>query len=159
MKTLVAGCILLIFMALACSPKVSKPAKADKFYDVPSNTNLGYNPATYIYENGKWTEAILQNALLYNGNGEFINLISHNIKYPAEAREHGIEGVVMSEVIVNELGVVENVSVKKGIGYGCDEVVLNAIKQAVIPGFQPAFLNGKPIRYKFFVPMSFYLTR
>ena len=46
------------------------------------------------------------------------------------ARRAGIEGRVTVQFIVNEAGQVENPRVIRGIGGGCDEAALDAVKQA-----------------------------
>lgn len=63
--------------------------------------------------------------------------LQQNIIYPEKARRAGIEGRVYLQFIVNERGEVENPRVIRGIGGGCDEVALEAVKRAkFIPGLQ-----------------------
>jgi TonB family protein len=51
----------------------------------------------------------------------FREFVRVNLKYPAEAMEKGIEGVVHLWYVVNDNGRVLSVEVEKGLGYGCDE--------------------------------------
>lgn len=54
--------------------------------------------------------------------------IDSNIKYPEEAVKHGISGTVALLFDVDKNGVVSNVKVKHGIGFGCDEEAVRLVK-------------------------------
>lgn len=77
-----------------------------------------------------------------------------NLTYPEEAREAGIEGRVVIQFIINEQGQVENPQVVHGIGGGCDEAALQAIKDAQ---FEPGMQNGIPVKVEYAIPISFRL--
>jgi periplasmic protein TonB len=77
--------------------------------------------------------------------------LQDRIEYPDRARRHGIEGRVYVQFIINELGRVENPRVLRGIGGGCDEAVVEALKELqLIPGL----IDGRPVRVK----LTFYVT-
>ncbi len=63
--------------------------------------------------------------------------------YPEQAARRGVEGKVFLQFIVNEKGRVEQARVSRGIGSGCDEEALRAIRRAQ---FEPGTINGQPIR-------------
>lgn len=66
-----------------------------------------------------------------------IQALYSDITYPEFAVRNGIEGRVEVQFIVNTKGEVENPVIVRGIGAGCDEEVLNAIKlQEFVPGIQ-----------------------
>lgn len=52
------------------------------------------------------------------------------IKYPDEAIRNNIEGIVIVQFKVDTHGQPSNLIVKEGIGYGCDEAVIRAIKES-----------------------------
>jgi len=80
--------------------------------------------------------------------------LAKNIKYPEEAKTNGIQGRVFVKAYVDEKGNVTNVELIKGIGYGCDEAAINAVKKLhFIPGKQ----NGKPVKVQVSIPVSFRL--
>lgn len=80
--------------------------------------------------------------------------LQRNITYPEMARKAGIEGRVFLQFIVNERGEVENPRVIRGIGGGCDEEALRAIKKAK---FKPGLQRGRPVRVQYNLPVVFKL--
>lgn len=80
--------------------------------------------------------------------------LQRNITYPEMARKAGIEGRVFLQFIVNERGEVENPRVIRGIGGGCDEEALKAIKKAK---FTPGLQRGRPVRVQYNLPVVFKL--
>ena len=57
-----------------------------------------------------------------------LGALQRKVSYPEMARRAGIEGRVTVQFIVNEQGRVENPRVIRGIGGGCDEEALKAVK-------------------------------
>lgn len=80
--------------------------------------------------------------------------LQRKVKYPEMARRAGIEGRVTVQFIVNEQGKVENPRVIRGIGGGCDEAALEAVKQAE---FSPGMQRGRPVRVQYSLPIVFRL--
>ena len=64
----------------------------------------------------------------YRGGMEALRqFLADNLKYPAEALKHKIEGVVEVAYDVDGLGRVKNIRVLSGLGYGCDEEVIRLV--------------------------------
>jgi len=80
--------------------------------------------------------------------------LQRKVRYPEMARRAGIEGRVTVQFIVNEQGLVENPRVIRGIGGGCDEAALAAVKQAK---FSPGMQRGRPVRVQYSLPIVFRL--
>ncbi len=80
--------------------------------------------------------------------------LKNDIVYPESARRAGIEGRVFVRFILNEQGRVENPRVLRGIGGGCDEVVVDALKEA---RFWPGMIQGQPVRVRLTVFVEFRL--
>lgn len=80
--------------------------------------------------------------------------IQNSVKYPEMARRAGIEGRVTVQFIVNEQGRVENAKVVRGIGGGCDEEALKAVRAAK---FKPGMQRGRPVRVQFALSINFRL--
>lgn len=76
------------------------------------------------------------------------------VKYPEMARRAGIEGRVTIQFVVSETGEIENPVVMRGIGGGCDEAALEAVKKAK---FTPGMQRGRPVRVQFSLPIQFRL--
>lgn len=64
------------------------------------------------------------------------------VPYPEEARRAGIEGTVTLSITVDNTGVVVNVKILSGPGYGLNEAARDAIKRFK---FKPAIKNGEPV--------------
>lgn len=82
--------------------------------------------------------------------------IQSKIKYPEMAMKAGIEGRVVVQFIIDEQGNVTNPIVVRGIGGGCDEEALRAVKQVK---FTPGRQRGKPVKVRYSLPVSFKLER
>lgn len=89
------------------------------------------------------------------GEKEMIRFIQKNIQYPNLAYDHGHEGTVLVEFIVDETGVVNQIKVLKGIGLGCDEAALEVFKH--MPKWRPAVRGGKNIPVRYITPIEFQL--
>jgi len=85
----------------------------------------------------------------------FYDNISDQLKgnYPQAAAKQGIEGVVYIQFIIEKNGGLSNIQAVKGIGGGCDEVAVEALKNngEWIPGKQ----NGKAVRSRRVIPIRF----
>jgi TonB family protein len=80
--------------------------------------------------------------------------IQEKIVYPEIAKRAGIEGKVHVQAFINEEGNVVSAKILKGVGAGCDEVALDAVKQTK---FNPGTQNGKPIKVQVTIPIVFKL--
>ncbi len=88
-------------------------------------------------------------------NGELLEYLAKNIKYPTEAKENKIEGKVLVEFIVEKDGSISNTKIVKKAGYGFDEETLRVIK--AMPNWKPGKQNGKPVRVSYTLPIRFSL--
>ena len=87
------------------------------------------------------------------GMGAFYDYISHEIKYPLEARENDVEGKVIVQFVVGRDGAVSNVKAIKGIGYGCDEEAVRVIQK--VADFKPGSQRGRTVRVRMDMPIVF----
>ena len=81
--------------------------------------------------------------------------LSQSVVYPQEARNQGVSGKVFISFVIANDGSVHDVKVEKGIGGGCDEAAIEAVKN--MPNWKPGIQNGKPVRVKYNIPISFSL--
>ncbi|GAA4908430.1 TonB family protein [Mucilaginibacter defluvii] len=86
----------------------------------------------------------------------FGRFLAKNIRYPALAREKNKQGRVFISFIVTETGKLKDIKVLKGIGFGCDEEVVRVMKLS--PDWKPQYLNGKPVKELYTVPIAFNLA-
>lgn len=81
--------------------------------------------------------------------------VQKRIKYPELARNAGIEGRVVIQFVVTSEGEVINPRVVRGIGGGCDEAALEALKYAK---FEPGYQRGRPVNVSYSLPITFSLN-
>ena len=77
------------------------------------------------------------------------------IEYPELAKNAKVEGKVYVLAFINESGGVDDVKVVKGIGAGCDEATIEAIKQTK---FIPGKSAGKAAKIKMSLQIQFKLS-
>jgi protein TonB len=80
--------------------------------------------------------------------------IQSKINYPEIAKKAGVEGRVIVQFVVDESGGVIDPQVVRGIGAGCDEEAIRAVRQAK---FTPGKQRGKPVKVKMSLPITFKL--
>ena len=100
---------------------------------------------------------VVENAPAFPG-GDLARMkfLQDNIRYPAMARESGIQGTVYVTFVVERNGSVTDVKILRGIGGGCDEEALRVIKN--MPKWEPGKQRGKPVRVQFNMPLKFTLS-
>jgi protein TonB len=77
------------------------------------------------------------------------------IQYPEMARRAGIEGRVFVQFVVNEQGVPSDIRVVRGIGGGCDEAAIAAVRES---RFTPGLQRGRPVKVRMSLPVTFRLN-
>ncbi len=83
-----------------------------------------------------------------------IQAIQKNIRYPELAKLSGIQGKVYIRAFINENGDVIDAQIVKGIGAGCGEAALEAVKMVK---FKPGRQNGQPVKTQVTIPILFKL--
>ena len=73
--------------------------------------------------------------------------------YTAEARDVGIEGIVLIQAIVRKDGTVDSFKILRGLGYGLDASAINTI--ATQWHFDPGTLNGEPVDVRATIEIAF----
>lgn len=80
--------------------------------------------------------------------------IQKKIIYPEIAKRAGVEGKVYVLAFVDESGTVTDAKIIKGIGAGCDEAALDAVKKTK---FKPGKQRGKAVKVQVSIPVVFKL--
>jgi TonB family protein len=83
---------------------------------------------------------------------EFLN---NNVQYPAEAEKAGIQGRVIATFVVEKDGSISNAKVVKSVDPLLDAEAIRVI--SAMPNWIPGKQNGKVVRVKYTVPLSFHL--
>jgi TonB family protein len=81
--------------------------------------------------------------------------IGENLRYPAVARENGIQGKVTIRFVIEKTGAVSDVQVLRGFDVACDAEAVRVIKS--LPKFQPGKHAGRIVRVFYTIPLSFKL--
>lgn len=90
------------------------------------------------------------------GQGAMMKFLAANIKYPAQAKENGIQGRVFINFVVEADGKVSNVKLLRGIGGGCDEEAIRVVN--AMPNWTPGKQDGESVRVSFNLPVKFTLN-
>ena len=89
------------------------------------------------------------------GKTALMDFLAEHLKYPIEALNEGITGSVVVEFTIEADGYVTESKILAGLGYGCDEAVLQLIEE--MPRWEPASINGKPVACQYDLPVRFSL--
>ncbi|MBK6483849.1 MAG: energy transducer TonB [Chitinophagaceae bacterium] len=89
------------------------------------------------------------------GQTELIKYLQKNLRYPAAARENGIEGKVVLQFVVDESGKISDLQVVRDIGGGCAEEATRVVKN--MPPWKPGKQNGNAVKVYFKLPVTFKL--
>jgi TonB family protein len=90
------------------------------------------------------------------GMSALINYMAENVRYPKEAFEANVQGRVLVSFIINETGEVSDASIMKGVEEHLDKEALRVI--STMPDWTPGLQDGKPVKVKYSIPVSFQLT-
>ena len=82
--------------------------------------------------------------------------LAKNIKYPIPAFESGVQGKVYVQFIVTNTGEIDDVSMLRGIGGGCDEEAMRVVSQ--FPRWIPGRQRGRAVNVKFTLPIFFIIN-
>lgn len=96
-----------------------------------------------------------QPAQFPGGDKEMMRYLAQQIRYPEMAREANIQGTVYVEFTVHTNGNISNVRLLRGIGHGCDEEAMRAVKK--LQGWQPAVMGGRKVPMLMRLPVRFRL--
>ena len=89
------------------------------------------------------------------GEAALLKYLAENIKYPAIARESGIQGRVFLSFVVEKSGKITDMKVVKDIGGGCGKEAMRVVE--TMPAWKPGNQNGNPVRVRMNLPVLFKL--
>ena len=109
-----------------------------------------------LTENGFEEVPVDQQPFYITGDGGVYGIVVTNIKYPRDAINAGISGVVNISAEVTETGELVNERIAKSLYPSADEEALRVI-QLVPDEWVPARIGGTPVRSKIVIPVKFTL--
>lgn len=89
------------------------------------------------------------------GPSKLFEFLAQNVNYPTEAEKANIQGRVIATFVVEKDGSISNAKVVKSIDPSLDAEALRVIN--AMPNWLPGKQNGKEVRVKYTVPISFHL--
>ncbi|MEO0312739.1 MAG: hypothetical protein RIQ89_2396 [Bacteroidota bacterium] len=110
------------------------------------------NPVVADPDEGKVFLVVEEMPEFPGGQEKMYDYIYKNFKYPAMARENGIQGRVYVTFVVDKDGDVKDAKVARGIGGGCDEEALRVIKS--MPNWKPGKQNGRNVMVQYSIPIN-----
>ncbi len=90
------------------------------------------------------------------GQDEMLMFIYKNIKYPAEAKDLGIEGMVVIQFVVEADGTTSSHEILRDIGGGCGEEALRVVQK--MEAWTPGEQEGKKVRVEYKLPVRYKLS-
>jgi protein TonB len=96
-----------------------------------------------------------QRASFPGGFEAMAKFLQRNLKYPASARRMGVDGKVFVEFIVDKEGKMSEIKVVKGLSADCDKEAVRVVQ--MMPPWTPGRQNGKAVKSKFVLPITFKL--
>jgi TonB family protein len=91
------------------------------------------------------------------GDEALLKYIAENTHYPEEAKDNGIEGRVIARFAVEADGIVDRISVLKGVGPDLDAEAVRVV--STLPKFQPGKQGGMEVPVWYMVPITFALSK
>ena len=90
------------------------------------------------------------------GMEEMMKYLSMNIRYPEAARKAGTQGRVPVNFVVEADGTISNANVLRSVSEELDAEAIRVIQN--MPKWKPGMQNGKAVRVKYTIPISFRLN-
>jgi TonB family protein len=148
------------------SDAVLKAVGTSPKWDPPKNSEVDeafqYNIAVKftlpdIVADGKAYVVVEEMPRYPGGEGELLNFINNNTKYPEEAKANLIAGKVIIRFIVNTEGKPEDVMVLKAVHPLLDAEAIRVVSK--LSGFRPGYQGGNPVNVYYMVPITFSLAK
>ena len=89
------------------------------------------------------------------GEAAWSKFLQKNLRYTQQAIDAGISGKVFISFVVEKDGHLSDITVDRGVGYGLDEESVRVLK--LVPPWKPGIQNGRPVRVRYTMPISFQL--
>ena len=100
-------------------------------------------------------DVVEQMPMYPGGPKALIEFLNNNVHYPAEAEKAGIQGRVIATFVVEKDGSISQPTVVKSVNPLLDAEAIRVI--SAMPNWIPGKQNGKVVRVKYTVPLSFNL--
>jgi TonB family protein len=111
----------------------------------------------YGYQNDSDKEPVIKEAQPAGGRKAYDKYLDNSLRYPVEALNNKIKGKVTVKFTVRTDGALDEFSVVKSIGHGCDEEVIRLVKEG--PKWSPTTEDNVPVESEVLVKVRFDPTK
>ena len=115
----------------------------------------GDDPDLQKNDNDKAYDVVEEMPQYPGGVGKLMEYVSMNVRYPKEAESKSIQGRVVTTFVVEKDGSITDAEVIKSVDPALDAEALRVVK--AMPKWTPGKQEGKPIRVKYTMPITFAL--
>ena len=115
----------------------------------------GDDPDLQKNDNDKAYDVVEEMPQYPGGVGKLMEYVSMNVRYPKEAESKSIQGRVIITFVIEKDGSIEDAEVVKSVDPALDAEALRVVK--AMPKWTPGKQDGKPIRVKYTMPITFAL--
>jgi periplasmic protein TonB len=155
--TMTIGLILFVFLLLAPhlleAQKGTEKITSKSKVTVVDTISPKVNPDV---EGDRIFQIVDQMPQFPDGEAAMFKFINENLKYPAAAKENGIEGKVFVSFVVNTDGSIVDAKVVRGVKGGYEEeAALRLVR--LMPKWKPGRQQGRAVRVLYTLPIYIYL--
>lgn len=109
-----------------------------------------------VSDKEKVYQVVEQQPSFPGGREELFKYLAYNVKYPIDAAENKIEGRVLVTFVVEHDGSISNVNVANSVYPSLDKEAIRVVSE--MPKWIPGKANGKTVRVKYTIPITFRLS-
>lgn len=107
-------------------------------------------------DNEKVYQVVGQQPNFPGGKEELFKYLAYNMIYPADAAKNKVEGRVLVTFVIEHDGSISNVNVVNSVYPSLDKEAIRVVSG--MPKWIPGKANGKTVRVKYTIPITFRLS-
>jgi len=86
------------------------------------------------------------------GMAQFMQWVVKNYRYPKAAIDAKATGTMQIAVVVERDGMLSDIRILKDLNYGTGDAAIEVLKNS--PKWRPAIQNGRPVRFRYTIPIK-----
>lgn len=142
-------------LLIACNLNKKSQKSAEQADSMAAVVVADFADSGMTASKGKVFDVAEQMPRFPGGNGELMSYLSRSLRYPAAAQKKKIEGRVVVSFVVGLDGSVSDVKVVRPVDPLLDREAVRVVER--MPKWQPGKQDGKPVRVRYNIPVSFKL--
>ena len=123
---------------------------------VVKDANTKYTIELKKRNNDKAFDVVEEMPSFPGGTAKLFEYLTTSVKYPEAAKKAGVQGRVVATFVVETDGAISDVNVVKSVSPELDAEAVRVLKG--MPNWNPGKQNGKAVRVKYTVPVTFSLA-